>query len=487
METRISLSLAVLLSAAVLLPLLGHKALADWDEGIYAEVSREFLRRGWLIPHWHFHPWFEKPPLALWITAAFFHIFGVNEFWARFGSALASIGIVSLIHAVALRLRGITAAWISTAILLSTFGFLRVARMGELDALLTLGCLIGLCGLAKVREGERKGWYWFWSGFAIAVMTKGAAAVTLLLALVVLSLWNRWSWRQFGESCWGGLAVFALLVLPWHLYMLHTFGGDFLHEYLGLHVITRATTQMEGHQTPWWFYGRVLLIYTSPWLLLFPFALWWQARRSQLREYLVFAIVVMVFFSAVATRSPKYIFPAYPALALLTGDWFAAHLEQRSRRFLLAAAVVTVAAFVGTTAIKKSSLGQSITTVRNAAGTVLHADREPETLLLAALRSPQSSGISGPILLWQEDTVAQLPSILFYVQRPLQQVYLTRYPDTLSEAHRYADPEPLGNFVGPTPRLILLGKPLAAEIPGDMKFTPLAGGNTFEAGTIQRR
>ncbi|HTD55044.1 MAG TPA: phospholipid carrier-dependent glycosyltransferase, partial [Silvibacterium sp.] len=178
METRISLSLAVLLSAAVLLPLLGHKALADWDEGIYAEVSREFLGRGWLIPHWHFHPWFEKPPLALWITAVFFRLFGVNEFWARFGSALASIGIVSLMHAVALRLRGITAAWISTAILLSTFGFLRVARMGELDALLTLGCLIGLCGLAKVREGEQRGWYWFWIGFAIAVMTKGAAAVT---------------------------------------------------------------------------------------------------------------------------------------------------------------------------------------------------------------------------------------------------------------------------------------------------------------------
>jgi 4-amino-4-deoxy-L-arabinose transferase-like glycosyltransferase len=486
-QTRASIFLAALLSAAVLLPLLGHKILADWDEGIYAEVSREFLRRAWLVPHWHFQPWFEKPPLALWITAVFFRLFGVNEFWARFGSALASIGIVALTHAVALRLRGLLAAWISTLILLTTFGFLRVARMGELDALLTLGCMITLCGLAKVRDGEQQGWYWFWTGFAIAVMTKGAAAVTVLLTLVVPVIWNPSS-RQLGRAFWGGLAVFVLLVLPWHLYMLHAFGADFVREYLGLHVITRATTQMEGHTTPWWYYGKVLLAYTSPWLLLLPFALSWQARRPNtkvdLREFLVFAIVVLVFFSAIATRSPKYIFPAYPALALLTADWLAAELAQRSRRFQWIAAIAALAA-IGMASATTRSLRQSLTTTRSAAGTVLHADREAQTLLLAALCSPQGGSTSGPILLWQEDTVAQLPTLLFAVRRPLQQIYLDHYPDTLSQARRYANPEPLRNFVGTTASLILLEKPLAGQIPGDMQFTPLAVGSTLEAGTIQ--
>ena len=478
------LPLAILLSAAVLLPLLGHKALADWDEGIYAEVSREFLGGNWLVPHWHFHPWFEKPPFALWITAVFFRLFGVNEFWARFGSALASIGIVAFIHVVALRLRGVAAAWFSTAILLSTFGFLRVARIGELDALLTLGCLVALSGVARVREGEQQGWYWFWIGFAIAVMTKGAAAVTLPLALVVLFFWNRWGRRQLGQAFWAGLALFALFVLPWHLYMLHIFGREFLDEYLGLHVLTRATSQMEGHITPWWYYGKVLAAYTSPWLLLFPFALWWQARRNQFREYLAFAIAVLVFFSAMATRSPKYIFPAYPALALLTADWIAAHLEQCSRKLQWAAAIAALAALAASSAVTKS-LRQSLTTTRSAAGTILHADREAQILLVAALHSPQASGISGPILLWQEDTVAQLPTLLFAARRPLQQVYLTHYPDTLDQARRYADPEPLRDFVETSPRLILLEKPLASELPADMQFTPLAEGQTLEAGTIQ--
>jgi 4-amino-4-deoxy-L-arabinose transferase-like glycosyltransferase len=483
-QTRFSLLLAVLIAAGVMLPLLGHKALADWDEGIYAEVSREFVGRSWLIPHWHFQPWFEKPPLGLWLTAIFYRIFGVNEFWARAGSALASIGIVALIHAAALRVRGLLAAWIATVILLSCFGFLRVARMGELDALLTLGCVVALWGLARIRDGEMSGWYWFWTGFAVAAMTKGAASVTLPLTLFVLFIWNRWGWRQLGSAFWGGLCIFAALVLPWHLYMLHIFGREYLSKYLGLHVVTRATTQMEGHQSPWWYYGEVLIAYTSPWLLLFPFALWWQARRRDLREWLAFAVVVLTFFSAMATRSPKYIFPAYPALALLTGDWLAARLENRSRRFLWYAALAAVAAY-SLASVATKSLRQGLTTTRSANGMALHADREGETLLLTALRSPEATRVSGPILLWQEDTVAQLPSLLFAVRRPLQQVYLVNHPDTLSQARRYADPEPLRNFVGPVPRLILLEKPLLTEMPGDMEFHPIATGKALETGTIR--
>jgi 4-amino-4-deoxy-L-arabinose transferase-like glycosyltransferase len=87
----VSTLLATLLAGFVLLPLLGHKLLTNWDEGIYAEVSREMLSGSWLIPSWNHQWWFEKPPLMLWITAGFFRIFGVNEFCARAGSAQLSL------------------------------------------------------------------------------------------------------------------------------------------------------------------------------------------------------------------------------------------------------------------------------------------------------------------------------------------------------------------------------------------------------------
>src|SRR6202012_2097044 len=90
--------LATILACVVLLALLGHKPLTNWDEGIYAEISREMLSSNPLVPHWNYQPWFEKPPLMPWITAIFFRLFGINEFWARAGSALSGVAIIALLH-----------------------------------------------------------------------------------------------------------------------------------------------------------------------------------------------------------------------------------------------------------------------------------------------------------------------------------------------------------------------------------------------------
>jgi 4-amino-4-deoxy-L-arabinose transferase-like glycosyltransferase len=496
---------AIAVAAAVLLLLLGHKPLADWDEAIYAEVAREFLGQSWLVPHWHFQPWFEKPPLGLWITAIFFHFFGVTRFWARAETAFCSIGLVGVIHAVALRLRGQLAAWISTVVLLSSFGFLRVARMGELDAPLALACIAALIGLEKLRRGAPQGWYWFWGGFGLALMTKGAASVTLPLTagLAVLATTLRVGGgnthreaRQphgeqrehgfFGHSFFGGVGLFCLLVLPWHLYMLHGSGAGFLREYLGLHVIARATSQIEGHVTPWWFYGKVLLAYAVPWVALFPWVLWRGFRRPELRVWAIFAAVVLVFFSAVATRSPKYIFPSYPPLALLIGDALAEKLAGATGKTLAAFAVGAALVCVLLDAATQP-LRESLTTARSAAGAALHEDRESAPLLKAALADPAIEALPGPILLWRDDAVAQLPALLFEIQRPLQQVYAGRYPETMDEARRYADPQPLASLVGREPRLILFKKDLETKIPAAMVFHPITAGGTEEAGTIVLR
>jgi 4-amino-4-deoxy-L-arabinose transferase-like glycosyltransferase len=122
----ISTLLATLVACLVLLPLLGHKPLTNWDEGIYAEISREMLSLGVLVPHWNHQPWFEKPPLMFWITAAFFKLLGVTEFWARAGSALSGVAIVTVLHAWLISRKDTLAAWFSTFILLGTFGFLHV-------------------------------------------------------------------------------------------------------------------------------------------------------------------------------------------------------------------------------------------------------------------------------------------------------------------------------------------------------------------------
>jgi 4-amino-4-deoxy-L-arabinose transferase-like glycosyltransferase len=486
-NAAISTMLAALAAAAIILPLLGRKMLANWDEAIYAEVAREFLGRNWLVPKWQFQPWLEKPPLGMWITAVFFHFFGATQFWARASSAFSGITLVAGLHWIAVRKCGLSSAWISTFILLTTLGFLRSCRRGELDVLLSLGCYAALWGLIRVADGDRFGWYLFWAGFAFAAMTKGAASITLVISVVILIVWNRWTPHDLGRPFVLGALLFAALTLPWHLYMWHVFGSTFLREYFGFQIVTRATVPIQGHGEPWWFYGKVLLARAAPWVLLFPFALIRAARRRELREYFVFAVVVLCFFSLVATRTPKYIVPAYPALAMISGDFLAAYMVSRRRMAWIGFATVSLAA-LGISSIATRTLRRSLTERVAGKNVVLAESPEGKDLLLAALKNAAARDTSGPVLLWEEDVAMQKQALLFYIHRPLQQVYLVNYPpDATRRARRYTNPQPLADFVVGSPRLILLDKRLLPSLPETMELDPLAQGPTLIAGNIRLR
>src|SRR5437763_1678611 len=94
------------LAAAILLPDLGAAALSNWDEALYGTLTREFLTR----PSWTIHyggaPYFEKPPLGIWMMAATSWIFGENERSLRLPSALCGVVLVWLTFAAARKLRG---------------------------------------------------------------------------------------------------------------------------------------------------------------------------------------------------------------------------------------------------------------------------------------------------------------------------------------------------------------------------------------------
>ena len=74
---------------ALSIPLLGP------DEPRYSQIAREMFERGdWITPKLGGYDWFEKPALLYWLQIFFYKIFGVNEFAARFGSALFGLGTI---------------------------------------------------------------------------------------------------------------------------------------------------------------------------------------------------------------------------------------------------------------------------------------------------------------------------------------------------------------------------------------------------------
>jgi 4-amino-4-deoxy-L-arabinose transferase-like glycosyltransferase len=480
----------MLLAAATLLPLLGHKPLADWDEAIYAEIARELLGHRTLALAWHFQPWFEKPPLYMWLTAAFFRLFSVNEFWARAVAAFSGIALTGLIHGLLARVRGLAAAWASTAILLTTLGFIRACHLGEVDTLLTLGCYLSLWGIVRIREGlsqggEVRGWYLCWFGLALAVMTKGAAAVVVPLTVIVLAIWERWPRRIFGRQFLLGLLLFLALVLPWHVAMYREFGMAFFREYLGQQTLARATTKLELHNNPPWFFLEVLVAFASPWVFVFPAAAWNSLWRKELREFSVFALVVFALFTVSQTRLPRYVVPMYPAIALVAADglsrWLSvARSASRLRSWwavgLAAAASFALAAFL-TRGLRVRVTAESTTSA------VTHVDSN----LIPLLRSEAAQQIAEPILLCQDQGWIELPSALFYAGKKVQQVWLLREPDTTGRAPRYVDPKPLAGFVDKQPRLLLIPRNLEADLPPAMNFVKLRSAGDLEIGTITAR
>ena len=93
---------------AVRLATLGAYPLMDPTESRYAEIARKMLETGnWLMPQFDYGvPFWGKPPLSTWLSAAAMAVFGVNEFAARLPSLLLLAGCGALVvPAGALRAR----------------------------------------------------------------------------------------------------------------------------------------------------------------------------------------------------------------------------------------------------------------------------------------------------------------------------------------------------------------------------------------------
>jgi len=88
--------LIVVLAALFFIPFLGGVHLFDWDEINFAESAREMIVTGdYLTVQINFLPFWEKPPLFIWMQVLSMKVFGINEFAARFPNAIC--GIVTLL------------------------------------------------------------------------------------------------------------------------------------------------------------------------------------------------------------------------------------------------------------------------------------------------------------------------------------------------------------------------------------------------------
>ena len=96
----------VILAALAFIPFLGRVHLFDWDEINFAEAAREMIvTKNYLTVQIDFQPFWEKPPLFIWMQALSMKLFGINEFAARFPNAICGIITLLVVFNIGRKLR----------------------------------------------------------------------------------------------------------------------------------------------------------------------------------------------------------------------------------------------------------------------------------------------------------------------------------------------------------------------------------------------
>lgn len=323
-------------AAAVFFAGLGRLPLFGRDEALYAEAAREMLASGdWITPRVNGEPFFEKPPLYYWLTAASYRMLGVSPLAARLPAALASLLTIALTVSLGARVWGLRAGVLAGLALASCLHMAIIGRLGILDAPLTLLITIALLLYARWWQRGTVGLAAaFGAVCGLAFLMKGlAAGLAPAAAALHFSITRPPRRRLSAAHALLGLAAAALVAAPWVAAMALRHGQAYGAVFLMREHFVRVAQPMQGHGGPVWYYLALLLVSFFPWVLFAP-AAGLSLRRADSQEArlwhgfaLIWIAVVLVPFSLVRTKLPGYVTPLLPPLALLVG----AELDRRLR------------------------------------------------------------------------------------------------------------------------------------------------------------
>lgn len=311
------------------LPFLGGVHLFDWDEINFAEAAREMLVTGdWLNVKINYEPFWEKPPLFIWLQAISMQTFGVNEFAARLPNVL--VGLVTLIvlyKAVLQNINMNTAIW-SVLVYIGSITPHFYFRTGIIDPLFNLFMFASVLSMVAAIRHERSLpflWAGLWLGFA--VLTKGPVALLIVgLTGLVYQLVHRHNFYDMKSLL---LLVMGVLIVPGLYFGVHVVhnGWWFLQEFL-IYQVDLFRYPIASHGQPFYYHFVVLLIGCFPLAILGLRGL----GRYQPNEGRVFFQwskvlfwVVLILFSLVTTKIVHYSSMTYLPLSVIAAVWITQH------------------------------------------------------------------------------------------------------------------------------------------------------------------
>jgi 4-amino-4-deoxy-L-arabinose transferase-like glycosyltransferase len=316
--------LAVLLLAALFLftARIDDLSLPSLEDAFYAREAVEMARAGRVYTvTWNGIPTHQHPPLHLWLVGLTFSAFGERDLAARLPTVLLALATLVLTWRIGVLTVGTRAAIVGTACLLATPIFADNARRLMMEVPLTFWMAATVWVYLEARGRPR--WQ---AAIAIplgaAILTKSVLGLLPLLALVGAlaseelraPLRRPWVWIGAGL----GLASGA----TWPLHQWWTQGPEAVASHFFGHVVRRSTRDFGlGVLRE---YPLILLKFYQPIVLPGLVGLWLLLRRpGALRErgavLAAWVALPVVLYSLASFRTPRFLFPILPALALAAG------------------------------------------------------------------------------------------------------------------------------------------------------------------------
>jgi 4-amino-4-deoxy-L-arabinose transferase-like glycosyltransferase len=336
-SARVYPLLIALLGIVFFFPFLGSVHLFDWDEINFAESAREMLVTGnYAQVQIDFQPFWEKPPLFFWMQALSMHVFGVNEFAARFPNAV--FGVITLL----------TLYYVGKKLYSPVFGLLWALahfgaflphlyfKSGIIDPVFNYFMFVGLYFLALTvasyqKPGATRNAILSGLFVGLAILTKGPVAL-LIVGLCFLVFWISTGFKAAGS--FKNILLFALAAFMvsflWFGPETIQNGPTFIKGFIEFQI-SLFTTPVAGHGQPFWYHFVVVFIGCFPISILALRGFVYKAPSDNMfrRWMIILFWVVMILFSISTSKVVHYSSMAYYGVSFLAAYYIFYLLQQK--------------------------------------------------------------------------------------------------------------------------------------------------------------
>ncbi len=319
----------IALGALVLfIPFLGGVHLFDWDEINFAESAREMILTGnYLTVQIDFIPFWQKPPLFIWMQVLSMKIFGINEFAARFPNVICGMFTLVVLFRTGKRVYDAQFGWIWVLAYIGSILPFLYFKSGIIDPWFNLFIFTALLNMIWFLEAERGQKQWqnlVLSAvlLGLANLTKGPVSILLFgLTIVVFWILHKLRLKIMWTEILAFLGILMLVGGIWFILQISIGNFDIIIEFIS-YQIQLLKTRDSGHGGFLFYHFIVLLAGVFP---VSVFALKGFRRsyydsnfQKRFKMWMIILFwVVLVTFSLVKTKIVHYSSLCYFPLTFL--------------------------------------------------------------------------------------------------------------------------------------------------------------------------